>query len=160
MARFFRRGITRFYFVPTAPSSLTAPTVAELTAGTNLTAAVADVAGFTFANQPIETPDFSAAYVSKIPGPDQADDSTLTLYEDRTTNPLRATLAKGQQGYIIMLPQGGTGTGGAPAIGNKADVFHVEVASTPREISAGNDPARWRAEFTVLDAPTIDAAVA
>ena len=160
MARFFRRGITRFYFLATAPASLTAPLVTELTAGTNLTTAVAEVAGFTFANQPIETPDFGSAYVAKIPGPDAADDSSLTFYEDQTTNPLRTTLQKGTLGYIVMLPQGGTGALGAPAATNKCDVFHVQVASAPREISAGNDPARWRAEFTVLDAPSIDSALA
>lgn len=160
MARFFRRGKTRFYFLTATPASLTAPTVAEINAGTNLTTAVAEVAGFTFANQPIETPDFGSAYVSRIPGPDQAEDSALTFYEDRTSNPLRTTLAKGVQGYIAMLPGGGSGAAGAPAIGDKVDLFHVEVASTPREISAGNDPARWRCELTVLDAPSIDSTLA
>ena len=68
MARFMRKGTTKVYFLPTLAAGTGIPTAAEVTAGTALTAQIAEISGFTFANSPIDTPDMSTAFVGKIPG--------------------------------------------------------------------------------------------
>lgn len=163
MTGFFRRGVTQFHVLAVEPADLDAPTTTEISAGHNITASVTDVAGWAFANTRIDDPDYASAYVNKIPGPDVADDSSLTIREnkgDATDNPLRATLAKGTEFWMVIAPSGGTGTAGALAAGDTVDVFHCEVASAPREYSSGNDPARWRAEIAVVELPHQDATVA
>lgn len=150
MSRYFRRGTTKIYFVPTITNTAS-PTVAQLAAGTELTCEVAEISGFAFQNNPIDVPDMCAEFVKKIPGEDTADDSEMTFYEDDTSNPLLVTLAKGQQGYIVFFPYG---TGGAnPIAGDDCEVWPVSVAKTTREWSAGNDPARFMTTFTITNVP-------
>lgn len=155
MAEYFRRGTSRVYLVPTI--TVTAPTVAQVTAGTEITDDIADVEGFRFSNSRIDIPKLSSTFTATIAGEDTADDSSLTFYDDDTTNPLRATLAKGTQTHVVFFPAGTAGAN--PAIGDDVDVWPVESASTPREWTMGNDPARWMAEFGITAPPSLDEAL-
>lgn len=155
MARFFRRGKTKVYFVPTIASAALVPTTAEVTGGTALTPSVADLSGFAFTNSPIPTPDLVSTFTGNIPGEDTAADSTITFYEDTTTNTLQTTLAKGVSGYIVIFP---VGTAGAnPAAGDKAEVWPIQSTGPTREYSMGNDPARWSVKFAMMAAPNFSA---
>jgi hypothetical protein len=156
MARFMRKGTTRVYFVPTIVN-LTAPTVAEINAGTELTGQIAEVNGFSFANNPIDTPDMGTAFVSKIPGEDSVDTSSFRFYEDKTSNPIRTVLAKGTIGYIVFFPSGTVGAN--PAIADKAEVWPVTVASNARAYSAGNEAAAYMVVLSNT-APPKDATLA
>jgi hypothetical protein len=156
MARFMRKGTTRIYWVPTIVN-LTAPTVAEITAGTELTAQMAEVNGFTFANKPIDTPDMGNSFVSKIPGEDTVDTSSFRFYEDKSSNPIRTVLAKGATGYIVIFPAGTVGAN--PAIADKAEVWPVTVASNARAYSAGNEAASYNVVLSNT-APPKDATLA
>lgn len=157
MSRYFRRGTTKIYFAPSV-ADVDAPTVTELTAGTELTCDIAEISGFAFQNSPIDVPDMCAEFVKKIPGEDTADDSEMTFYEDDTSNPLFTTLAKGSQGFVVFFPYG---VGGAsPMIGDDCEVWPVSVAKTTREWSAGNDPARFMTTFTIVDVPGLNSVVA
>lgn len=148
MARKMRKGISKVSFVPTIAAKA-APTQAEITAGTDLTPDLAEINGVTFANQPIDTPDFSSGWTKKIPGEDQADDPTLTFYEDDTSTTIRDALDKGTAGYLVFMPWGKAAT-------KVAEVWPVTVASNAREWSSGNDPARFVVTFTTTD-PAVDA---
>lgn len=152
MAEYFRRGTSRVFAVPTI--TVTAPTVAQVTAGTEITDSIADISGFRFSNSRINIPKLSTTFTATIGGEDTADDSTLTFYDDDTSNPLRTTFAKGTATHIVFFPAGTAGAN--PAIGDDCDVWPVESASVPREWSMGNDPARWMAEFGVTDPPALD----
>lgn len=155
MSRFFRRGRTKFYWVPTIASTAFIPTAAEVLAGTSMTCSIAEVNGFNFKNTPIPTPDMCSTFTSTIPGEDTAEDSSLTFYEDTTSNPLQTTLAKGTTGYVVIFP---TGTAGAsPAAADKAEVWPVQCTGPNREYSAGNDPARWMSGFAMTAAPNFSA---
>lgn len=155
MARFFRRGKTRVFFLPTIVSGTKAPTVAEITAGTDLSLSTNDITGFSFANQPIDVPDLASAFTSKIPGPDEADDSTLKLYVDSVTNPLLTTLAKDVAGYIVIKDY----KIGAMAAADKVDTWPIIVASTAKDYSLGNDPATFTSTFTITSPPAVEIAV-
>lgn len=143
MARYMRKGVSEVHLVPTI-GDLAAPTAAEITAGEDLTPDLAEINGVTFANQPIDVPDFSSAWTKKIPGEDQADDPQLTFYEDDASATIRDAQAKGTEGYLVFLPEGNAAA--APT-----EVWPVIVASNSREWSAGNDPARYQVTYSVTD---------
>lgn len=156
MSRFFRRGKTKVYFVPTI-SNIDAPTATEMSAATELSCELADVAGFAFKNSPISVPDMCSTFVKNIPGEDKADSSSMTFYEDDTSNPIKVLLAKAAIGYIVFFPIGVTG--GSPSVGDGCEVWPVQVASSTREWKASNDAAKYMVEFTVTGVPDQDAAV-
>jgi hypothetical protein len=141
MARFMRKGTTRLYMVPTIASAALIPTAAEVNAGTRLDTQVAELSGFTFANNPISTPDMSTSFVSQVPGEDATEDSSMTFYEDKVSNPIRTALAKGTNGYVVIFPAGIAGA--TPAAGDKCDVWPVTVASNARQYTADNEAAKY-----------------
>lgn len=155
--RFFRKGITRFYWVPTITVK-GAPTVAEITAGTRLDPELVGPNGFKFSNAPIGTPDYESTFESQIPGMDTADASSLIFYERRTSTPLRATLAKDTAGYIVIFPTGLDGS--TPAADDPCEVWPVRVGGNNREYSQGADPARFVVDFSITERPDQDAEVA
>ena len=150
MARFMRKGVTKVYFVPTI-SSVTAATVAEVTAGTELGTELADVSGFAFTNNPISTPDMDNQFVSQITGEDTADQSSLTFYEDDTTNTIKTALAKGTAGYVLFYYAGLAGS--SVAASDTYEAFPVTVSSAPRLYSAGNEAAQFRVDFAITAVP-------
>ncbi len=157
MARYFRRGTTKIYFAPSIAAA-SAPTEGEMAAATELSCETAEINGFAFKNSPIDVPDMCSTFVKNIPGEDKADSSSLTFYEDDTTNPIKTALAKGTEGYIVFFPYGITGA--SPQTGDVCEVWPVSVASNTREWSAGNDPARYMVEFTITDTPDQESEVA
>ena len=142
-----------------APSvaDISGPTTSELSSGTDLTAEIGEISGFKFSNNPIDTPDMDSEFVSNIPGEDTGDDSSMTFYEDSTSNPIRAVLAKGTEGFVVLFPYGYGG--GSPTAGDDCEVWPVTIASNTREWSAGNDAARYMVEFTLSAPPDTEAAV-
>lgn len=157
MARRMRRGLSKFYFVPTIADP-SAPTVAEISAGTEIGQEVAEISGFSFSSNPIDTPDFESRFVKKAPGEDTAEDSSMTLYDDPDTVDIRDTLAKDEEGYIVIFALGIAGA--SPAAGDDAEVWPVQVASNTREYTAGNEVARYMVQFTITDVPEQNAVVA
>ena len=152
MARFFRRGKTQVVFTLTVPS-ITAPTVSNVTTGTNLSGQIHDMAGFTFANKPIDAPDLSTPFSSKIAGPDDAADSSVKYYRDSVTNPLDVTLAKGTNGFVVIADFKVLGTW---ATGDNVDVWPVQIGSNSKQYSLGNDPALADVTFIVTSPPALN----
>ncbi|MFC8008655.1 phage tail tube protein [Streptomyces cinereoruber] len=153
MPRFSRRGKTKILFATTLASTAYIPTRSELSGATKLTKSIAAVDGFALENQPIDTPDLESTFTSKIEGEDQAADSTLTFYEDRTDDTLETALAKGTTGFIIILRKGDI-----PG-SNSMDVYPVTVASKSSTITVDNESAKWMAKFVITDTPALDVAV-
>ena len=155
--RFMRRGVSRVYHVPTVASATLVPTVAEITAGTELTDDLADLAGFTFSNSPIAVPDWGDNFDSKITGVDTVTDGTLTLYEKGASNPLRTTLAKGTEAYIAIFFAGTAGA--APAAADKCEVWPVTYSGPAREYTTGAEGAKWSTAAVASARPNVDAAL-
>lgn len=153
MPRFNRKGVTKIVFVDTIASTSYTPTLAEITGGTDYTKQIAAVDGFSLENQEIETPDMDSTFVSKIPGDDQAADSSLTFYEDDTTDTIETELAKGTTGFILVARKGKTA-------GKKGlDVYPVRVASNSAAITADNEAAKIMVKFSITDRPLLNATV-
>ena len=155
--RFLRAGTTKFFWVPTI-ASLTGPTVAEMTAGDDISEQIATVTGFSFANQPIKTPDMASTFEPSIPGKDAADDSNLEMYQLKTTDTIRASLAKGDAGFMCIFFDGIAGSD--PAAAEKCDIWPCTVASNAKLYTAENEAAKYRVVFTVTAPPHIEVAVA
>ncbi|WP_329126020.1 hypothetical protein [Streptomyces sp. NBC_01353] len=153
MSRFSRKGVTKILFSPTIASDAYIPTRAEVAGATKLTKQIAAVEGFVLENQEIETPDLESTFTSKIPGDDQAADSSLTFYEDDASSTLEEALAKGTTGFIIILRKGDV-----PA-SKSMDVYPVRVASQSAAITVDNAAAQWTARFSITDTPALSVAV-
>mgnify|MGYP003575951474 CR=1 FL=1 len=153
MARFNRKGVTKILFADTIADTGYLPTLVEMTAAEDYTKAIVAVDGFALENQEIETPDMESTFVSKIPGDDSATDSSLTFYEDDTTDDIETALAKGTTGFIIICRKGKTaGTKGM-------DVHPVRVASNSPAITADNEAAKIMVKFSITDRPLLNATV-
>lgn len=153
MPRFNRKGVTKIQFLPTVVSTALLPTRAEITAGTDLTPAIAAIEGFSIENQPIETPDMASTFVSKISGDDSAADSSLTLYEDEIADDHETDLAKGTDGFIAIFSKGDI------AAGKGLDVYPVTVASNTKAYTTDNEAAKLTVQFVITDRPALNQTV-
>lgn len=153
MARFNRKGTTKILWVDTIADPTYMPTATELSGATDYTKQIAAVDGFSIENQEIETPDMASTFVAKIPGDDSAADSSLTFYEDDTTDTIETDLAKGTVGYVIICRKGKTP--GAKGM----DVFPVRIASNSPTITADNEAAKITVKCSIIDRPLLNATV-
>jgi hypothetical protein len=151
--RFVRRGVSKYHFLPVVAAANLHPTRAEITAGTDLSAHVADVNGFMLENQTVDTPDMGSKFTSKIPGIDQAPDSNFVCYEYVDAETIEELLPKGTVGFVVIMRKGDQ-AGSA-----SMDTFPVMVASRPAEHSGGNDPARQTVNFAITGTPALDVPV-
>lgn len=151
--KYSRRGTSIFLWVPTIASTAYLPTRTELSAGTNITGAIAAINGFTLTNQPIDAPDMADTFDAQITGNDKADSSDLTLYEDEVEADLETLLAKGENGFIVILRKGDIPENAS------MDVYPIEIASQSPAYTTDNDAAKFSVVFTINDRPVQGAPV-
>lgn len=151
MAKFFRRGVSRIHFLPTV-SNTSAPSRAEINAGTNLTSVVNAISGFQLSNSPIPVPNLQDVFTPQINGEDTVSDSTLTFNDDNVSTTVRSALAKGTAGYILLMPYGDVPT-------RRCEVWPVVSTGFNDEWSVDNTPAKAVAGFAVTATPTQNAVV-
>jgi hypothetical protein len=149
MAKFFRRGVSLVRFLP-AVANPAAPSGAEISAGTVLTAAISAISGFQLSNSPIPVPDLATVFTAQINGEDTVADSTLTLNDDDTTTAIRTALAKGTSGFILLQPYGATA-------GKRCEVWPVKVTGYNDEWSVDNTNAKSVVGFAITGVPTQNA---
>jgi hypothetical protein len=154
MPRFMRKGRTKVFFIPAAaaPAALT---VAEITAGDELTPELAEMNGFTFSNSPIMVPDMDNAYTSQIGGEDTAAESSLTFYEKTggdAANPIRVALAKDTPGFVVIVPEGLAGA--TPAAGDDYEIWPAVVTSNARTYTVANEAAQYAVSFSITSPPS------
>ncbi|MGW3121356.1 phage tail tube protein [Streptomyces sp. NPDC001107] len=152
--RFLRRGISKIYWLKKV-NDPERPSRTELSEPNrfDLTKAVSDIEGWALANEPIETPDMGSTFNSSIPGNDKADSSSLTFYEDRFSDAVEQQLPKGAKGYVVFLRKGDI-----PG-SRSVDVFPAQVATRAATYSTGNEAAKFKVDFTIIDEPSLDAPV-
>lgn len=143
-------------FVP-AIATPASPTAAEITAGTNLTADLRAVNGFTAETQYVNVPTMQGGFESKLGGSQQAADSSLVFAEQDTFagNTIKAALTSGTSGYVVVSRYTRT-----IAAATKVDVFPVTVAGNNRNRTADNAPAEFTVGFSITASPNLDATVA
>ncbi|MCA1220250.1 phage tail tube protein [Streptomyces sp. 8L] len=151
--KYMRRGTSKFYFLETIADEGMIPTRTELTAGTEFSAFIAAMDGWTVTNNEIDTPDMADTYNSTIPGSDKADTSTFTFYEDEVDSDTEEMLAKGTVGYIVILRKGDV-----PANASM-DVFPIRVASQSPQYTADDAAAQFVVTCSITSRPVQGAPV-
>jgi len=148
--RYFRRGVTKVYFVPTIANKAS-PTRSELDAGTDLSPEIADSDGWQVTGDTVDTPDLGTTFVGKIPSTTSADDSSLTMYADSGSQDVRTLLPRGTTGFIVWMDEG-------DEAGLLMDVFPVRVTSAPKQRSL-DDAAQIMISFAVIREPAENVAI-
>lgn len=144
------------YFVPSIAAP-TAPTVAELAAGTNITDDARTISGFSARASMVDVETLKGGFVPKISGRKTAEDSAITFAEQHTfaLNVIKAVLTEGLVGYVVWSRYAKN-----PAVGAKLDVFPIRIAGNNRTRNTGNQDAQYVVDFAITASPYIDAALA
>lgn len=156
MSDFIYQGNIRVFFLTSIADAGLAPTVAEVDAGTEITGTIRAFAGFDFKTNRVATPKANRRFVPQINGTQVSSDSSLTLYTDSVSNPLRTTLAQDVEGFLVFADHKPSGDLVADDL---VDVFPVSVSGRPKRRVLGDDAADWMAEFSITDVPAEDIAV-
>jgi hypothetical protein len=150
--RYTSRGTSRTYWVATI-SNITAPTLTELNAGTDITAHILDLSGWTFSAEQIQVPDMATRVTATIPGPITLDDSSLTMYASKNGTDGGTLMPMDAIGNIVFFPGGTTAA-------YKMNVWPVTVASVALQMSAtGSDANSLVITYSPSALPAINVAV-
>jgi hypothetical protein len=162
MSKYNRRGNSKVYFVPTIASQ-SAPTVAEITAGSYLGVGLREMTGFETQVSRISEPVLHSTVNPQISGEQTFGDAQIVMLEsdagttDPDTTALQAAytaLADGAQGYIVAIPFGGI------VATKKCEVWPVSIGANNRRWSTDNEFAKYGVNFAVLSAPQKNATIA
>lgn len=162
MAKYIPDELEKWRFVPTI-TTVSAPTAAQMAAGTDITAAISSVSGFQKSGSTVPTPDMSTRFTKTVSGRTTADDSSIEFYrgDDATDveEVVRALLPEGGSGYICRSHP----VNGAPAAitaGAKVDVWPVRVSGNNTAPPAFDEPAKFTVSFSHPVAPVLGATIA
>lgn len=142
--RFFRPGTSSVVFA-TSVANKSAPTRAEINAGTDLRNEISEISGFQTNSDSVDAPDLGSRFTSKVPGRITADDSSITFYESVTGVDVRGLMPRDTTGFLLLMPGGDTPT-------RKMHVFPITVASLATDYSL-EEVARVIVNFTVTSVP-------
>lgn len=128
VAGFIPTGTTRYWFIPTIASG-TSPSLAECSAGTDLTNVISAIAGFSGTSNTVDFPNAGSRWTSKIAGMITADDSSFTINRDKTgADDALDLFSDGSDGttptsgFFAILPRGNVASA-------KMRVFPIQVTS-------------------------------
>jgi hypothetical protein len=160
---FFRRGKSSARLVLTCADPA-APTVAELDAGTDLSKAVAAIAGFETTLNRINQPVMAYAEELQIDGPQTFADASMTLLEDDGTGAdgdstarqaAYTALDEGSAGFMVLAPS----KAGALIAADDVELWPYKVGARNRGWSLDAEAARYTVQFAITGSPQKDATV-
>ena len=160
MARKGSTGEIRVWFVPTITSTA-APTVAEITAGTDLTPFLTrDGLDTPQGAETIDVSDASSRQNKSAPGTYGGDVITLKCHRDSVNadDDAWTTLVRGTEGYIVVRRFGGSSV--AVAASQKVEVYPGEVSTRQPDPIAANEDQKFTTQFAVNGAINDSATVA
>lgn len=150
-------GVYRVWWLTTI-SDTSAPTVAEITAGTEITSFLMKDG---FATNPsfnrIATGDLSTAFDSEIQGSWGVSIELNVLLDDTTNTAWDLFTSHGTAGYLLVLPFKGTGS---VAESDDARVFPAEASIAIPNNTAANARQTATVNIATTAEPELDAAVA
>ncbi len=142
--RYVRYGLTKFYYCP-AIAIKTAPTRAELNAGTDVSGEVSEIGGWTAATDFVDTADLLGQFVPQLAGRLKAETSTLSFYASSNSIDVRSLLPRGTTGFIVILDEG-------DVAGRKMGVFPITVGSQAPQRGM-EDAAQIQITFAITSSP-------
>lgn len=158
MARVIPNEQSYLAFLP-AVADVSAPTVAEITAGTDLTSFLISLNASTQGNT-VPTPNISTLFETSIPGTVQAS-LTADFYRDDEAagDTAWTTLPRATSGFFVVQRFGAT-PGVDPAAADVVEVWPVRVVSRTMSNMANNTAMTFTVTCSVPDVPDEAAVVA
>lgn len=147
--RYFQPGVVAIVYLPTIAATTMIPTSAEVTAGTNLTREVDDIAGWTKSTTFLETKDAASRVRPKIAGAVSLEDSSITFNGSKNGIDARTIFAPDQEGYILIADAG-------LGAGKKADIFPIAVGTVAKVRNLDNANFKIRVDFGITNVPVED----
>lgn len=161
MARIIPNEQSYLGFLPTV-SSLAAPTVAEITAGKNLTSYLISLNASSTGNT-VPTPNVATLFETSIPGTVQAS-CTADFYRDDEAGVngdlAWITLPRRTTGFFLVMRYGIASPGASPTTGDKVEVWPISVVSRTMSNMANNTAMTFTVTCSVPDVPNEAAVVA
>jgi hypothetical protein len=148
--RYLAVGIRKVYWVPAIANYLS-PTRAELDAGTDLTAEVETLTGWSLQGSVLDTPDMGTTFTSQVVGRRTSPQNDITAYLDQNGNDIRSLLPQNTTGYMVICWAGDVG-------GNNMDVFPSRVVTQAND-SNPEDPGKVTISFAITKIPAIMATI-
>ena len=144
--RYFPPGVRKIYWVP-AISNYNAPTRAELNAGTDLSAEIETMNGWSLQGATVDVPDMGSRFTSQVPGRLTSAQNDMTVYMSQNSNDVRSLLPRDTNGYVVCLWEG-------DVTGQKMDVFPVRVVTQAND-TVVDDPGKTTISFAITKLPAI-----
>jgi|SRR5215469_13033277 len=144
--RYLAVGLRKIYWVPTIANYLS-PTRSELNAGTDLTAEVETMTGWSLQGSVIDTPDMGTTFTSQVPGRRTSPQNDITSYLSQNSNDIRSLLPAATSGYMVILWEGDVS-------GQKMDVFPARVVTQANDPNP-EDPGKTTISFAITKIPAI-----
>lgn len=148
--RYYRRGITKVLWVPTIASK-SAPTRAELNAGTALEGETGAMAGWQTTSGTVPTPALGSRFTPVVGGEITAADSSLTFWASRDGDDVRSLLTREATGFIVWMDEGDVEA-------QTMDVYPVTVTSQAK-VRELDGAAQIMAQFAITSEPAENVAI-
>jgi hypothetical protein len=157
MARIIYEGRTNVYWL-TACANIAAPTVAEITAGTNLSTLVpTDGVAVNVTTNNVDNGDISSQFDKEATG-SWGSGLEITFFRDDTADTAWNLCVLGTNGFVVIDRFRTSGT--LPSVSNKVEVFPVQMHQPAPQNSAANQMQRFVEKFAVTSTPNLKATVA
>lgn len=124
-SRHIPQGTSKYYWLPVVAALTLIATRAEIDGGTDLTAEIAAVTGFSTTGAVVDTPDAASRFVSRVPGLITPDDSSISYYGSKDGEDAGTFFTRDQTGFLLFCDGGDVPT-------QPAEIFPVTVTSVSR----------------------------
>lgn len=161
-ALYFRRGKSNAWLLP-AISGAAGPTLAEITAGTELGGVIAGISGFETTLNRVQQPTLKYAQDFQVDGPQQFGDAQMIILDDdgvgsdaeSVERQTASTVLQEQTtGYIVLSPRKTT-----PIAGTKVHVFPQKIGARNDAFTLDTEVARYRVDYAITGAARKDVLV-
>jgi hypothetical protein len=129
--RYFPPGTRKVYWLTACANYLTGPTRAELNAGTDLSAEISALTGWSVVSAMVDTPDMGSRFTSQVGGRLTSASNDITCYLSQNAIDARTLLPRGAAGFVVVLLEGDVS-------GQKMGVFPVTVVSQAPDTTTDN----------------------
>ncbi|MFZ4143391.1 hypothetical protein ACOZDZ_22065 [Streptomyces griseoincarnatus] len=142
--RYYRRGTTKVLWLP-AVANKSAPTRAEINAGTALEGETGAMAGWQTTSATVPTPALGSRFTPTVGGEITAADSSLTLWASKTGVDVRQLLTRETEGFVMWMDEG-------DVPGQTGDVYPVQVTSQAK-VRELDTAAQIMVQFSITSEP-------
>lgn len=154
MSRLVYEERTNVYWVVSIATTST-PSVAEITAGVNLTNFVAkDGVNTNVTGNKVDSATIAESFNAQVVG-SWGSDLSLTMFRDDSADTAWNTCVRGSNGYIVVDRFNPSGT--LPGNGDKVEVYPAQMQQPRPENSAQDTQVRFVEDFAVTSRPYLSA---